>query len=274
VKITCRLCPHFCGLDEGQTGLCRARANKNGEIVSLNYGRVTALALDPIEKKPLKRFMPGRNILSVGSFGCNLRCPFCQNSSISMAGCEVGGEVFSPERLVDMAVKQTARGNVGLAYTYNEPLVGYEFVRDCAALIKKAGLKNVLVTNGMINSGPWHELLPLIDAANVDLKGFSQEFYDFVGGDFKTVKQFIEAAAGKIHLEVTTLIIPGKNDGEAEMGELAGWLAELGGDIPLHISRFFPQYNLSDLPPTPLSVIDRLVETAREHLRFVYRGNC
>jgi pyruvate formate lyase activating enzyme len=236
----------------GANGLCRARQNQNGKIVCINYGVITAMALDPIEKKPLACFYPGSRILSVGSFGCNLRCPFCQNSAIAAAGVgEVPCEVITPEELVENARRLGPRGNIGVAYTYNEPLVGYEFVRDCAALVHEAGLKNVLVTNGTLCEAQWAALLPLIDAANIDLKGFTQDFYDFVGGDLQTVKGSIAAAVGRIHVEVTTLIIPGKNDSTQEWTAVA-WLAGLDENIPLHISRFFPRHRLLDLSPPPL----------------------
>ena len=176
MKTHCELCFHQCKLDEGQTGLCRARGCRDGRVVPLNYGKLTSLALDPIEKKPLRRFRPGSFILSVGSFGCNLRCPFCQNHEISMASeGELYTDWFSPEQLADKAAKLVPRGNIGVAYTYNEPLVGYEYVRDCAALIHERGLVNVLVTNGMIEEAPWRSLLPFIDAANIDLKGFTAD---------------------------------------------------------------------------------------------------
>ena len=224
----CKLCFHHCDLSEGQTGLCRARACRDGMIVPLNYGKVTSLALDPIEKKPLRRFHPGSLILSVGSFGCNLRCPFCQNHEISMA---VEGELetveLSPEALADKALELQCHGNIGVAYTYNEPLVGYEYVRDCTAQVRERGMVNVLVTNGTIEEPSWRALLPLIDAANIDLKGFTPEWYKRLGGDLETVKRFITRASADCHVELTTLIVPGENDGEDEMEEEARWIAVL-----------------------------------------------
>ncbi len=270
----CNLCPHHCNLAPGQTGRCRARANVDGVITCINYGRLTALALDPIEKKPLMRFHPGTSILSVGSFGCNLRCPFCQNSDISMAGASIHTTAVTPQELVDKAVSLKAHGNIGIAYTYNEPLIGYEFVRDCAKLAHDAGLYNVLVTNGMICEAPLLKILPLIDAMNIDLKGFTQRFYDFVGGDLEAVKTAIRLSAEKCHVEVTTLIIPDLNDSETEMDLEAQWLASLRPDLPLHISRFFPHYHLLDKPPTPVETIYRLREVAKQHLLHVYTGNC
>ena len=211
MSLKCDICFHHCELDEGRTGLCRARANRGGQIVPLNYGRLTSLALDPIEKKPLRRFHPGGLALSLGSFGCNLRCPFCQNAEISMAGAEFPARDYSPEALVQLALALRPRGNLGLAYTYNEPLVGYEFVRDCAAMVREAGMFNVLVTNGTIEEAPWRALLPLIDAVNIDLKGFTEAWYRRLGGDLETVKRSIALAAEACHLEVTTLVVPGCN---------------------------------------------------------------
>lgn len=270
----CELCFHHCTLNEGQAGLCRARGNLGGRIVPLNYGRITALALDPIEKKPLRRFYPGSFVLSVGSFGCNLRCPFCQNAQISMAGEESPTGECPPEKLVRQAESLKERGNIGLAYTYNEPLIGYEFVRDCAALVHEAGMLNVLVTNGTIEDGPWRELLPLIDGVNIDLKGFTEEYYHRLGGDLETVKHSIILAAGNCHVEVTTLIVPGENDSEGEMRSLSTWLASVNPEIPLHVSRFFPRYHMTGRPPTPVDKVYRLAQVAREKLRYVYTGNC
>ena len=273
----CRMCPHACRLREGQRGRCRARVARGGKVVCENYGRVTALALDPIEKKPLARFRPGARVLSVGSYGCNLRCPFCQNASIAAQGAEgARWREISPEAIVAQAVAARADGNVGVAFTYNEPLVGFEYVRDAARLAKEAGLAVVLVTNGMVNPGPLSELLPLVDAANVDLKGFSQDFYDRVGGDLATVKATIEAMAEcpTCHVEVTTLIVPGMNDREGEIDALAAWLASFGRDIPYHVSRFFPCHRMADAAPTPVRTVNRLAEVARRHLDFVYTGNC
>ena len=271
----CELCFHRCNLSEGQTGFCRARACRDEAIVPLNYGKVTSLALDPIEKKPLRRFHPGSKILSAGSFGCNLRCLFCQNHEISMCG---DGELetieLSPEALADRALELRPYGNIGVAYTYNEPLIGYEYIRDCAALVHERGMVNVLVTNGTIEEAPWRELLPLIDAANIDLKGFTPEWYQRLGGDLETVKRSIALAAERCHVEVTTLLIPGVNDSEEEIRSLAQWLASVDKNIPLHLSRFFPRYRITDKSSTPVERVYRLADVAREYLSFVYMGNC
>ena len=274
MKLRCELCFHRCLLGEGQTGLCRARGNRGGAVVPLNYGKLTSLALDPIEKKPLRRFRPGSLVLSAGSFGCNLSCPFCQNAEIAAAGPELPARDCPPETLVRTAEQLRGRGNIGLAYTYNEPLVGYEYVRDCARLARQAGLCNVLVTNGTAAEGPWRELLPLLDAVNIDLKGFTESWYRRLGGDLETVKRSIALAAQACHVEVTTLIVPGENDGEEEMRALSAWLASISPDIPLHVSRFFPRHRMLDRPPTPVETVYRLAGAARENLAFVYTGNC
>lgn len=274
MSVTCPLCFHHCRLEEGQTGLCRARANRGGVLQPLNYGRLTALALDPIEKKPLRRFHPGSLILSVGSFGCNLHCPFCQNAGIAAAGAESPTRDWTPRQLAEEALRLQPRGNIGLAYTYNEPLVGYEFVRDCAEEVRRAGLCNVLVTNGTLEEQPWRALLPLLDAVNIDLKGFTEGWYRRLGGDLETVKRSIVLAASCCHLEVTTLVVPGENDSEEEMRALSAWLASVRPDIPLHVSRFFPRHRMQDRPPTPVQTVYRLAEVARERLPYVYTGNC
>ena len=275
MSTVCSLCFHHCRLEEGQDGLCRARGCRNGRIVPLNYGLLTALALDPIEKKPLRRFHPGSLILSAGSFGCNLRCPFCQNHEISMTGPDRAEVVpLSPSQLAERADALRPSGNIGVAYTYNEPLVGWEFVRDCAALVHERGMVNVLVTNGTIEETPWRELLPLIDAANIDLKGFTPAWYRRLGGDLETVKRSIALAAEQCHVEVTTLLVPGENDSTEEIRALSKWLSSVDPSIPLHLSRFFPRYQMADASPTPVERVYRLAEEARAYLTYVYTGNC
>lgn len=274
MTLTCPLCPRHCALSEGQTGFCRARAHIGGAIRPNGYGRVTSLSLDPIEKKPFARFHPGKSILSVGGYGCNLRCPFCQNSDISMADLSAEAVTLSPEALVGRAVALLPRGNVGLAFTYNEPLIAYEYVRDCARLAQSAGLKVALVTNGCFCEEPLRELLCDIDAMNIDLKGFTQRFYDRVGGDLRTVMDAIRLCAARCHVEVTTLIVPGENDSDAEMAAEADWLASIDPEIPLHISRFFPRYRMLDKKPTPVETIHHLRDIAARKLLYVYTGNC
>ncbi len=277
MKTTCQVCMHRCTLSPGQTGLCGARKNENGKIVCANYGRITSLALDPIEKKPLKHFRPGSLILSVGSYGCNLRCPFCQNHEISMAGeGDVHSPYVPPQRLADLALEWKERdgaGNIGIAYTYNEPLVGWEYVRDTARLVKENGMANVLVTNGTAAPEILEELLPLIDAMNIDLKGFRAEYYRKLGGDLDTVKTFIARAVTVCHVELTTLIVPGENDSPEEMEAQARWIADLNPEIPLHITRFFPQYHMLDRKPTEIQSLRRLAETAGQYLTNVSLGN-
>lgn len=271
----CPICPHRCKIEEGHTGFCRARSNENGKIVCSNYGKITSIALDPIEKKPLARFMPGSWVLSVGSYGCNLRCPFCQNCEISMGSDKtIDTMTVTPEALVKKAAELIPEGNIGLAYTYNEPLIGYEFVYDCAELIREKGLKNVVVTNGYICEEPLIKLLPLIDAMNIDLKAFTEGFYKKISGGLDTVKRAIELSAKVCHVEVTTLIIPGENDSEEEVERLSDWLASISDEIPLHISRFFPRYQYISKPPTPIEKVYRLAEVAKRRLKYVYTGNC
>ncbi len=279
-KAVCWLCPHRCHLSDGQTGFCRARQNQGGIIRSLSYGLLTSAALDPIEKKPLYHFHPGSHILSLGSFGCNLRCPFCQNYTISQAGRDgfegqqLPMDRTSPKEIVAAAQRlEETSGNIGVAFTYNEPLVGYEFVYDTARLLKEAGLAVVLVTNGQIEKDPWLHLLPYVDAVNIDLKGFTQSFYDWIGGDLKTTKAAIEMAAEQgVHVEVTTLVIPGRNDRDEEMAAEAEWLAGLSAELPLHLSRYFPRYR-SKIPMTPVETLQRLRRIAGARLRFVHLGN-
>lgn len=275
MKTVCNICPHKCKLEEGQLGFCQGRISRNGKVISENYGRITAMALDPIEKKPLYHFYPGAKILSVGSYGCNLRCPFCQNCDIAMVkGDDIDYGKIRCERLVEQAYQLKDRGNIGIAYTYNEPLIGYEFVKDCSYLASKRGLKNVVVTNGYICEEPLYELLPLVDAFNIDLKGFSPDFYKRLKGDLDTVKNTIMIAAKHCHVEVTTLIIPDENDSVEEMEALSSWLADINPGIPLHISRFFPRWKMQDRDATPVETIYRLADIAGKNLKHVYKGNC
>lgn len=276
MRIKCSICPHECSLSEGQIGLCRARVNRDGKIACDNYGQTTAYALDPIEKKPLMRFHPGSKILSVGSYGCNMRCPFCQNSDISVSDVWENNECeyLSPENLVFRARLAAMNGSIGIAYTYNEPLIGFEYVYDCAKIARVEGLNNVVVTNGMINQEPLLMLLPFIDAMNIDLKGFTEEFYNLLGGNIKAVKNTIKTAVSYCHVEITTLIIPGKNDSREEMDALSAWLSSISPEIPLHISRFFPRWKYQNYNPTPIETINNLADIARKHLKYVYKGNC
>jgi pyruvate formate lyase activating enzyme len=279
MKVRCGICHHDCNLADGQLGLCRARRNRNGTIICENYGRITSLALDPIEKKPLYRFRQGSKILSVGSYGCNMRCLFCQNCEISMADPDGSTDKIrwvemSPEELVERAVALKPRGNVGIAYTYNEPFIGYEFVMDCAKLAHERGLVNVAVTNGCITAEPLIAIIPYFDAMNIDLKSFDHDFYKRMGGDLDTVLNSIKIATEHCHVEVTTLIIPGENDTEEEMEELASWLAGVDQNITFHATRFFPSWKTKDRRPTPVNKVYGLAEVARRYLKNVFVGNC
>jgi pyruvate formate lyase activating enzyme len=279
----CEVCFRPCRIPDGSLGFCGARISRNGRTEAYNYGRITSLALDPIEKKPLRRFYPGSMILSVGSFGCNLRCPFCQNSGISWSEeakkLAETAETVSPELLIELAVSAMEKGNIGIAFTYNEPLVGYEFVRDTSKIAKSAGLKTVAVTNGTAEKAVLEELSPFIDAMNIDLKGYSERYYEKVlGGNLRQVTDFIESAVKTCHVELTTLIVPGENDSEEEMRELSGWVSGLknpdGEGVPLHVSRFFPRFHMMDRSATCVKTVYRLADVAREKLKYVYTGNC
>jgi pyruvate formate lyase activating enzyme len=283
----CKVCFRHCDIPEGGLGFCGARTCTGGAVKAANYGRVTSLALDPIEKKPLARFRPGSMIVSAGSYGCNLRCPFCQNHQISWSDeayrFAVTAEYISPEELTAIAVDARSRGNIGVAFTYNEPLIGYEYIRDTAKLVHEAGMVNVIVTNGTAGLSVLEELAPYIDAMNIDLKGFTDRYYsEVLGGDRRMVMDFIAEAAKRCHVELTTLIIPGENDSEDEMREMTSWIASLtdlqgntaGADIPLHISRFFPRFHMTDRDATDVGLVYRLADIARERLRYVYTGNC
>ncbi len=281
--VACDVCFRHCDIAEGAYGLCGVRTCKDGRIVYEGYGRITGIALDPIEKKPLSRFMPGSMILSAGSYGCNLRCPFCQNHDISWSErayrYATEAELMMPEELADIAYGLKERGNVGLAYTYNEPLIGYEFVLDTARLIHDKGMVNVMVTNGTAELMILEKLAPFIDAMNIDLKGFTERYYrDVLKGDLDMVKDFIRHAARTCHVELTTLIIPGENDTEDEMSDIAEFIASVeadtGKEIALHISRFFPQFHMTDRDATDVGLIYRLAEVARHKIRYVYTGNC
>lgn len=271
-KLVCPVCFRHCRLGEGQTGFCLARTAQGGKSVPLHYGHITALALDPVEKKPLARFFPGRSVLSVGSIGCNLDCPFCQNSRISREPDALWRNLM-PEELAGLARSLAARGSIGAAFTYNEPMVGFEYVRDAARAVRAAGMKNVVVTNGSVCTDVLEEVLGFVDAFNIDLKSFTPEGYRRLGGDLETVQAFIRRAAASSHVELTALIVPGENDTDREMRELSAWVAGVDRTIPLHVTRFFPRRRMLDTPPTPTETLYRLAAAAREKLDTVLVGN-
>lgn len=268
--VHCFLCPHNCKIAPGERGRCGVRENQAGELFSLNYGQISGIALDPMEKKPLYQFCPGSLVLSVGSRGCNLDCGFCQNwSSVTT---ETTREI-TVEQLVVLAQQTRPQGNCGVAFTYTEPLMWYEFVHDAAKKVQEQGMAAVLVSNGFIQQGPWLELLGHLDAVNIDLKAFSGSFYKtHCGGSLEPVKKAITLAVGKVHLEVTTLLVEGHNTGQDEIRELSAFLADLDPDIPLHLSRYYPARRWKQ-PPTDPNLVQSLAELARKRLNYVYTGN-
>lgn len=272
-KTQCLLCPHFCNLTEGKTGICSVRKNVSGEIVLTTYGVISGFAIDPVEKKPLYHFFPGKNIFSIGSYGCNMRCDFCQNYNISQNIPESHVMNTKPENIIRDAF--LLDNNIGVAFTYNEPIIWYEFMRDTAVQAKESGLFTVMVSNGYVNREPLSEIIQFIDAFNIDLKSFNNNFYrKLAGADLEPIKDTLKqiAKSGK-HLEITTLIIPGQNDDPKEMTAQIEWIAgELGKDVPLHLSRYFPMYKRND-PATSLEKMNILFEIASEKLNYVYMGN-
>ena len=265
----CNNCPHKCDIKEGFNGFCKTRAIKDGKLVNLNYGQVTSLAIDPIEKKPLKHFMPGSYILSAGFWGCSMRCPWCQNDSISRG--ETNSIFISPEELVKKALM--IRDNIGIAYTYNEPLISIDYVKETAELAQKHDLKNVLVTNGMVEEEAFAEVIPFIDALNVDLKTINPDKYKSIGGNLDAVLKTIETANKTAHVEVTTLIVPDFNEDEKEMKELAKAIASISKDIVLHVTRFFPAGKMKNARPTAVQSVYYMADIARHSLKYVYEGN-
>lgn len=282
-SVRCFLCPNFCVIADGQAGRCRVRVNREGSLYAMAYGVVSSLALDPVEKKPFAHFHPGSYLLSAGSFGCNLGCKFCQNHGIAQVGVPAEGlkgrsfERYTPEELVVAANECRQRGNIGIAYTYNEPFTDFEFVKDTALLARRSGLKNALVTNGYVNPEPLADIMPVIDAMNIDLKAFTESFYRTTcGGALAPVKATIETvvrAYPACHVEITTLVIPGLNSGREEIESLASWLASLSPDLPLHLSRHHPDYLMEKPDPIDVGELFALADIARTHLNFVHCGN-
>ncbi len=273
--VKCQLCPHNCTLEHGQYGKCKTRMNQEGILLTLSYGILSSITSDPVEKKPLYHFHPGRSILSIGSFGCNLSCDYCQNCEIT----QINERIFSqhpsrePEDMVNKA--RLHRNNIGLAYTYNEPVVYYEYMIRCAELLKLHHLSNVMVTNGYIKLSPLEGLLPVMDAFNVDLKSFRNLFYlKRSGASLPPVLNTIKTIAkSDKHLELTFLIIPEFNDSEGEWKEMIQWIADhCHKHTVLHVSRYYPYYKVFK-PPTPLPTIQRFLDMARDKLDYVYPGN-
>jgi pyruvate formate lyase activating enzyme len=272
-KLECLLCPHYCKIAKGKTGICGVRKNAGEKIELLTYGVLSGLSLDPVEKKPLYHFFPGQNILSIGSYGCNMRCDFCQNFNISQEIPKSLITETTPEKIIKTAL--VSERNIGIAFTYNEPVIWFEFMRDTATVAKNEGLFTVMVSNGYVNSDPLNEIIQFIDAFNIDLKAFNNSFYrKLTGADIKPVKNSLKqiAKSGK-HLEITTLIIPGQNDDEKDMTLQTEWIAgELGKSIPLHLSRYFPMFRRND-PATSQEKLNGLFEIASGNLDHVYMGN-
>lgn len=268
--LQCLLCPLHCIIKPDQVGFCGVRKNVDGMLYSLNYGQLTSIAIDPIEKKPLYHLFPGEKILSVGSWGCNLRCDFCQNWEITKQRPKTVMRVM-PQQLIQIALERESRG---IAFTYNEPIVSFEFILDTSRAAAKEGIYSILVTNGVIDEEPMDLLSQSVRGMNIDLKGWNDEFYvKDIGTEKRVVLRSIETArkAGT-HIELTTLIIPGKNDSPEEMREEAKWISGLSKDIPLHINRYFPNYK-STIPPTSPDSLIQLADVAKEYLRYVYVGN-
>ncbi len=271
-KTFCRLCPKLCNIREGKTGFCRVRKNEGNTLYSLNYGHCAALAVDPVEKKPLYHFYPGRNILSLGTFGCNLHCGFCQNWQIAHSQPET--REITPGQVAELAAKYAAGGDcIGVAYTYSEPFMWYEFVYETSKAVHQKGLQNVLVTNGYVNPEPLEKILPYIDAMNIDVKAFTDDFYKSnCAGMLDPVLRTVEISVPRCHVEITTLLVNSLNDSEEEIRELVKWVANLDPSPPLHFSRYFPGYKM-DREATPLSTLEKAREIAREELDYVYIGN-
>jgi len=268
-KVICELCPHFCRIGDGKAGICNARINRGGVLYTEVYSEIISLSMDPIEKKPLYHFYPGENILSTGPRGCNLTCQYCQNWSISQNDGPTS--TVEPERLVALALRENS---IGIAYTYTEPIIAFEYVIDCAKLAREKGLLNVMVTNGFINPAPLAELLEIIDAFNIDLKSMDDGFYRKIcGGRLEPVLDSIEAvAASDAHLEITNLIIPGYNDSPEKIAELVDFVEAIDPLIPVHFSGYYPAYKFT-APPTKTETLHEAFDIASEKLRYVFVGN-
>lgn len=269
-KVRCELCPRTCFISEGLTGFCRVRKNIEGKLYSLVYGKACSISIDPIEKKPLFHFLPGTRALSFATCGCNFACKFCQNYEISQG--EPFGEKLSPRDIVELAKVNKVES---IAYTYTEPTVFYEYCFDTMKLAKKEGIRNVWVSNGYINPMPIKKLAPFLDAVNIDIKGNEEVYSALCFASLKPVlKSILEFKKNKIWIEITSLIIPGKNDSDEWMGDNSKWIKDnLGPETPLHLSRFYPRYKLLEVKPTPISTLKRLYTVAKKNLDYVYLGN-
>lgn len=273
-KVKCILCPHNCLISENKTGVCGVRENIDGKLYALTYSKPVAIHLDPIEKKPLYHFHPGSEILSIGTYGCNLSCKFCQNYDISQEfdkGDITSIKKVSPEEIADICIRRNYKF---VAFTYNEPTIFFEYMLDVAELCKSKGIKTVSVSNGQINEEPLKELIKYIDAFNIDLKSYDEDFYRKIcGGDIETTKNTIRIITEyKKHLEVTLLLIEGLNDDVEKFNEMCRFLSYLDKNIVLHISRAFPRYKL-EFNPTPISLINKFQSIAKSYLNYVYAGN-
>jgi pyruvate formate lyase activating enzyme len=268
-RVHCHLCPHGCRIQEGGYGICRTRRVEGGTLYAVNYAEVASMAYDPIEKKPLYHFYPGSTIFSMGGNGCNLGCLFCQNWEISQE--VVPTRHLEPEKAVELAGQ---RKSIGIAYTYSEPMMWFEYVLDCAKLAREKGLKNVLVTNGYINPDPLDRLIPWIDALNIDIKSMKEEFYKkLCQGSLSPVLQTAEVTSKSCLVEITNLVIPTQNDSDEDFHQLVDWIAEnLGADTPVHFSRYFPNYKMKN-DATEVHTLVRARQIAQEQLRYVYVGN-
>ncbi|NOZ76542.1 MAG: AmmeMemoRadiSam system radical SAM enzyme [Euryarchaeota archaeon] len=273
-KVRCGLCSHRCTIKEGRRGICGVRENRDGTLYTLNYGLTSSVAPDPIEKKPLFHFYPGTTVFSLGTVGCNFRCMHCQNYNISQRPLEEAPFLhdYPPETAVELAKDH---GCAGIAWTYNEPTIWFEYTYDSAVLAKKEGLYTVYVTNGYMTEEALDTIAPHLDAMNVDVKGFTDEFYkEIASAKLAPVLETVERAVEKgIFVELTYLVIPTRNDGDEEIRRFASWVAQLDPEIPVHFSRFHPDYQMMDLPPTPVKTLERARELALESLSYVYTGN-
>jgi len=273
-NVRCFACSYKCLISEGKTGICGVRRNINGKLFLLVYGKVASMNVDPIEKKPLYHFLPGSKAFSIGTVGCNFKCEWCQNFDISQASKEgkIFGEDISAEKVVEMAIKT---GCESIAYTYNEPAIFVEFIKDCAVFAKKKGLKNILVTNGYFSKESFDFIKEYIDAVNIDLKSFNEKTYKkFCGAKLEyvleNIKWFHDAG---IHVEITTLVIPGLNDSSVELEKIAKFISSMDKNIPWHISRFFPMYKMKDKEITPVETLKQAEKIGKKYLKYVYLGN-